>query len=441
MQEKSERSPLVVRDVEMGTLSLPEVTVSPSFLPDVTVSPSLSPSSSSLHLRIQEGTQILRAAGESISDRLCLAHRTTNVFCSICRESVARDDCYAFTGGGGCSHLFCRECLCGYLVHSIENGMAFAPCPEFVSEEGCDAVAAEDDVRLLIGDAKVLAKFDRFKKMAERPDWRDCPQCASMQLPTRNLFGRIRPTMVCSECKMHFCFFHAGAHPNETCADFTRRTAREEVVSSSWIKANTKDCPKCSFPTEKNRGCNHLTCAKCRTDWCWRCREDISFKTTGKDVDWHYDPRNVRGCPGSQFTNGNGEFLVLEKLTSYLWFVVFGILMLGFSLVWTLALLAGGLACGCFCCCGCGRFFQENFTQFNSDVVIACFVGPPAALSYFVITVLWLGLGRAAEWPLDRGRGGGGLRRAVEDVGQARASPADRELLAEFPEMPTRWGR
>ena len=117
-----------------------------------------------------------------------------------------------------------------------------------------------------------------------------------------------------------------------------------------------------------------------------------TFKTTGKDVDWHYDPRNVRGCPGSQFTNGNGDFLVLEKLTSYLWFVVFGILMLGFSLVWTLALLAGGLACGCFCCCGCGRFFQENFTQFNSDVVIACFVGPPAALSYFVITVLWLGL-------------------------------------------------
>ncbi len=30
----------------------------------------------------------------------------------------------------------------------------------------------------------------------------------------------------------------------------------------NWIMANTKPCPKCQKPVEKNGGCNHVTC-KC----------------------------------------------------------------------------------------------------------------------------------------------------------------------------------
>jgi ariadne-1 len=35
--------------------------------------------------------------------------------------------------------------------------------------------------------------------------------------------------------------------------------------------ANTKDCPRCSKPIEKNQGCNHMSCRLCKHEFCWLC--------------------------------------------------------------------------------------------------------------------------------------------------------------------------
>ena len=44
-----------------------------------------------------------------------------------------------------------------------------------------------------------------------------------------------------------------------------------EAGTLLWLAANTKKCPQCRTPTEKNEGCNHMSCRRCRHEYCWIC--------------------------------------------------------------------------------------------------------------------------------------------------------------------------
>lgn len=45
----------------------------------------------------------------------------------------------------------------------------------------------------------------------------------------------------------------------------------DDSETANWIKSNTKECPICQSTIEKNGGCNHMTCKKCKHEFCWVC--------------------------------------------------------------------------------------------------------------------------------------------------------------------------
>lgn len=49
------------------------------------------------------------------------------------------------------------------------------------------------------------------------------------------------------------------------------KKCEDDSETANWISANTKECPKCGSTIEKNGGCNHMTCRKCRNEFCWMC--------------------------------------------------------------------------------------------------------------------------------------------------------------------------
>jgi ankyrin repeat/IBR domain-containing protein 1 len=59
-----------------------------------------------------------------------------------------------------------------------------------------------------------------------------------------------------------------------------KTTVSDEVAFSAaanlWIVKNSKPCPnvKCKAPIQKNEGCNHMKCSKCKHEFCWVCREE-----------------------------------------------------------------------------------------------------------------------------------------------------------------------
>lgn len=276
------------------------------------------PPTSPIELVRQSSSTILQASPllRSLSSSVGMRPPVETINCGICFENVPKDKSHAFTGDGGCDHRFCNECLGGYLRSAITDGNTAPPCPYFNEEGGgCPAHASPEDVKALISDPQILDKFERFALAASNKEFRECPNasCRHMMLPDHNLFGRVKPQMSCSKCSTEFCYYHSISHPNESCRDFIRRTVREDQVSEKLISSVCKECPRCKFPTEKNKGCNHMTCFHCKCDWCWLCNKDISGKVSD-----HYSPTNLAGCANAQFSRSNGECLTLTKILNVL---------------------------------------------------------------------------------------------------------------------------
>ena len=59
-------------------------------------------------------------------------------------------------------------------------------------------------------------------------------------------------------------------------------------------KRRVKRCPKCNIYTEKNEGCNHMTCVSCNYQWCWLCEGEYT-----------YDHYNTGKCEGFQFVRAD----------------------------------------------------------------------------------------------------------------------------------------
>lgn len=98
--------------------------------------------------------------------------------------------------------------------------------------------------------------------------WCPFPNCtnAVQCKVTQNQLEQIVPSVECS-AHHHFCFGCSLAeHQPATCtvAKLWLKKCADDSETANWIAAHTKECPKCNSTIEKNGGCNHMTCKKCK---------------------------------------------------------------------------------------------------------------------------------------------------------------------------------
>ena len=77
--------------------------------------------------------------------------------------------------------------------------------------------------------------------------------------------------------------FKCGAvnHPGVNC-DRIGNIEFKNYVSRN----NVRRCPKCSFAIEKNGGCRHMTCSRCKYHWCWNCSGPINHSDNKRGILW-----------------------------------------------------------------------------------------------------------------------------------------------------------
>lgn len=202
--------------------------------------------------------------------------------CPICCLEIVPSDIEKETLSLGCEHRFCNECWTSYLEGKImdEQESGNIQC----MESGCGRIAGERTVFQLVPE-KVA---DRYRTLLNRTyvddntslRWCPHPECEyavfCKDVPARKL-DQIIPTVECG-CGNKFCFGCGLArdHRPLTCkwVKLWEKKCADDSETGNWLIANTKECIKCNSTIEKNGGCNHMTCRKCKHEFCWVCMGD-----------------------------------------------------------------------------------------------------------------------------------------------------------------------
>ncbi|KAI4152443.1 MAG: hypothetical protein L6R39_001819 [Caloplaca ligustica] len=193
--------------------------------------------------------------------------------CTICFDDEPGIQTYAMK----CGHRYCVDCYRQYLAQKVkaEGEAARIQCPT----DGCSRIVDSKSMELL-ATADLKSRYQTLLTRTYVDDldnlkWCPAPNCeyAVDCGIRRKEMDKIVPTVTC-HCKHQFCFgCTMNDHQPTPCSlvKMWLKKCEDDSETANWISANTKECPKCASTIEKNGGCNHMTCRKCKHEFCWIC--------------------------------------------------------------------------------------------------------------------------------------------------------------------------
>jgi hypothetical protein len=255
------------------------------------------------------------------------------ILCTICCEEMLPEHDISFylrnhveKQGRHClsclsGHSYCLDCWSSHLkVQISENGLGYMSCPGYKCGEILELFWAP-----MLLKSQVLVnrlRNQRALHVADCAGFKTCPvegcglrvhipkqidDSLEGQTPSPSLLrsprseapvatgtNQITHVAMCDNNHLFCVSCFQTAHSPCTCIQFPHwlQLVREEMKSigadpnaslgddlanALWVAANTKRCPRCGTAIEKDEGCNHMTCRKCRKEFCWICLQDWSL--------------------------------------------------------------------------------------------------------------------------------------------------------------------
>ena len=248
--------------------------------------------------RIEEEQRLKREARE----------RARQKECCVCGDSKDPLDFHTASPSIGCAHPpnTCKECLQSWMASEFDT-------------KGCDGIKCPECAQTLeyneVQQAASAETFEAYDKLAFRNAlgsldefaWCLAVGCGSGQLNIEN-----NHFMDCVSCGYKQCLNHKVAwHEGETCEQYDYRTSGqkkrdEEKKEEEMLNTLSKKCPGpgCGWRIQKIDGCEHMTCKKCKFEFCWQCLAShveikrvgntahaatCKFHSTNLDVTWPFN--------------------------------------------------------------------------------------------------------------------------------------------------------
>ena len=214
-----------------------------------------------------------------------IKNKLNNKECSICFDEIEEKEIQSNTLE--CGHVCCSQCWTNYFKTLITD--AKVEQIKCIEHECKEEVPEEFLLKFIQNDKKLIAKYEKFKMRAiiiKDPNKKQCPKpdCESYLEKSK------KTNYVKCKNGHQFCFeCLRPPHGSSSC---------DQLLEKDFLKWKkhrvVKKCPRCHIFTEKNEGCNHMTCTSCKYQWCWLCLGQYSYG--------HY---SSGACSGHQFTRAN----------------------------------------------------------------------------------------------------------------------------------------
>eukprot|EP00262_Sarcandra_glabra_P001875 TRINITY_DN12045_c1_g2_i1.p1 TRINITY_DN12045_c1_g2~~TRINITY_DN12045_c1_g2_i1.p1 ORF type:complete len:605 (-),score=79.94 TRINITY_DN12045_c1_g2_i1:441-2255(-) len=210
---------------------------------------------------------------------LAPSRSSSMVMCEICMEEINADAVTKMD----CGHCFCNNCWTEHFIVKINDGQSRRiRC----MTHKCNAICDDAIIRNLVSakHPDLAERFERYLLESYIEDNKKVKWCPSV--PHCGNAIRVEGDAYCEvecTCGLQFCFSCSSeAHSPCSCLmwELWTKKCQDESETVNWITVNTKPCPKCHKPVEKNGGCNLVSCI-CGQAFCWLCGG-----ATGRDHTW-----------------------------------------------------------------------------------------------------------------------------------------------------------
>jgi hypothetical protein len=215
--------------------------------------------------------------------------------CEVCADTITPELRLTQAITQDCTHpaqiAICKTCVEHHIHVQIDSvGWDGVRCPV----QACYSIFNYNDLRNMASSAD-FERYDAhiFQNAMRRESGSGYRQCAH---PTCTGGGWCNPDtesfMTCPACVRQTCIeCNVIWHTDKTCAEYKEEVriqkenedaeeaaarAAAEAESVKYVQENYKACPNknCGYRIEKNGGCDHMTCRKCRHEFCWICDAD-----------------------------------------------------------------------------------------------------------------------------------------------------------------------
>jgi len=189
-----------------------------------------------------------------------------STICMVCFENIEPNQQLTICN----KHIYCKNCWKGYLTSKINDGCINISC----MDPKCNYKISREFIMDCFGQAAFTFKYSKWIRRSfikKNENYTYCPN-VNCNLIVSNLGSNNK---INCKCNHTFCFScnHIHHYPAPCCImDEWFNKCNADSENALWLMNNTKNCPKCKLPIEKNSGCNHMTCRNCKHDFCWLCK-------------------------------------------------------------------------------------------------------------------------------------------------------------------------